>query len=163
MQNLEDLEAFEKVKKNKNIDNCAKKPITQKEEFKELPIQDDELLKLKVIGEFRRKYGDNLANYVDSKMSKEELCLYERAYLLDPENPKRLHSLQLNTHQLKQMISCFEIGVDLAEEVQSGVTDEELSNLLKAIELNIPLNDLFTEDRRFIDYDKIKNLLEKDT
>lgn len=112
-----------------------------------------------VLSKFREKYGEKLSNYVDVSMTAMELTLYEKAYLLHEDNPKRLSELRLTQSQLSQMVKGFCYKLDLAEEIIAGISDEDLDNLLKILEKGYELRELFTEDGAFIDYEKIKNVL----
>ena len=114
-----------------------------------------------VLSRFKEVYSDKLCNYVTEHMTAKELCMYEEAFLLEERNPKRLSSLDLSEKQLEQMVKGFRQYIDVAEQVQSGITDEELDSFLFAVKKGIPLKNLFTEDGRFIDYEKIKKICYK--
>lgn len=163
MSVLEKMKVFKESELLKS-DKIVQQPSVKEESLISYDTEEVDIKrKILLLNKFQEIYGNKLTDYVTKNMTKKELCLYEEAFLLDSENPKRLSMLNLSEKQLEQMVRGFRQYVDLAEEIQSGISDNDLDILLLAIKMEVSLNELFTEDGRFIDYKKIKILTEKAT
>lgn len=103
-------------------------------------------------------YDENLMKYINPNMSPQLLVCYEEAYRLHPSNVKRLSELNFDEEKSCQMLKSFRHHIDLAEEIEMGVTEDELDALLTAVDKGCKLQDIFTEDGAYVNY---SYLLEK--
>ena len=111
-----------------------------------------------LINQIHKKYGSELSQYLSLDMTQEELNLYVEAFNYDKYNAKRMKELHLTTAQMRQLVKGFKKKLDLAQEIKAGVSDEDFDLLLEAIDI-LPLEQLFTEDKQYIDYDGIREKL----